>query len=439
MTIRARLALLIASTIALLVAAICFTTYAVVSSSLHATARNDAATLARTAAAVEDPGELSLDRIAGPGVQVWLTNGSGQVVASNHAAGEADATVADVNRSIASASSSASAARAPRRGGGLAIVLLTNSAVDSALSTLLSTLVVVGLVAVVASALAGAMLAKRALRPVERMRLEVEAIPGGAVDRRIEEGRQDELGRLAAAFNRLLSRVEQATVQQRRFVADASHELRTPVTAVQGHARIVSRAADRGDLVQARESADIIAQTAGRMSRTISELLSLAESEHAGLELELVRLDQVTADACAELQAIHGADRIQLELDDVTLAGDPRRLGELVRILVDNAVKYSSSGDAVVVTVLPTPEGAAIRVRDHGPGLTEADREHAFERFYRGASAQDVDGSGLGLAIAKAIAEQHHGVLILEPAPDGGTIAIAQFADSSAARLSSSP
>jgi signal transduction histidine kinase len=433
-TIRARLALLIATTIAVLVIAICFTTYAIVRSNLHSTARSDAATLARTAAAVEDPGELSLDRIAGPGVQVWLTNGSGEVVASNHAAGAGVANVADVNRSLAAAPSGSSSARAVRPGGGLAIVLLTNSAVDSTLSTLLSTLVGVGLVAVVASALAGGLLAKRALRPVERMRQEVEAIPGGAVERRIEEGRQDELGRLAGAFNRLLSRVEQATVQQRRFVADASHELRTPVTAVQGHARIVSRAAERGDLAQARESADIIAQSANRMSRTVSELLSLAETENAGLELELVRLDQVTADACAELQAIHGAERIKLELDDVTLAGDSRRLGELVQILVDNAVKYSSTGDAVVVSVLRTQEGAAIRVRDHGPGLTEADREHAFERFYRGTSAQGVDGSGLGLAIAKAIAEQHHGVLILEPAPGGGTIAIVQFAG-----LSSSP
>jgi two-component system sensor histidine kinase MprB len=228
--------------------------------------------------------------------------------------------------------------------------------------------------------------------------------------------------------------VEQATTQQRRFVADASHELRTPVTAVQGHARIVSRAAERGDLAQARESADIIAHTAGRMTRTLSELLSLAENENAGLELEPVRLDQVTADACAELQAVHGADRIQLEVDDVTVTGDPGRLGELVRILVDNALKYSAVDDPVVVSVLRTPTGAAISVRDHGKGLTDDDREHAFERFYRGSSAQDVDGSGLGLAIARAIAEQHHALISLQPAPEGGTIAIAQFADSPAPR-----
>ena len=97
------------------------------------------------------------------------------------------------------------------------------------------------------------------------MRRQVDAIPGDALDRRIGEERPDELGRLAAAFNRLLTRAQSATEQQQRFIADASHELRTPVTALQGHARIVDRAAQRGDLEQARESARIVAETSARL------------------------------------------------------------------------------------------------------------------------------------------------------------------------------
>ncbi len=427
MTIRTRLAVLFATTIALLMITICVTTYVVVRSSLRSTARNDAATLARTAAAIEDPGELSLDRIAGPGVQVWLTNLSGAVVARNHAAGARDATLEDVNRTVATAPSGSSAARAPRRGGGIAIVLLSNNAIDSSLSTLLSTLIVVGVVAVAASALAGAKLARRALEPVERMRRQVEALPGHVLDRRVEEGRQDELGRLAAAFNRLLARVQRATQQQERFVADASHELRTPVTALQGHARIVARAAARGDLDQTRESANIIADTAGRMTRTLSELLTLAESDNTRVELHPVRLDQIVQDACAELRSIHGSDRIAVDIDEATVTGDPGRLGELIRILIDNAVKYNAIDEAVTVSVVQTPTGAAVRVRDNGPGLTDEDREHAFERFYRGTAAQHVEGSGLGLAIAKAIADQHHASIRLEPAPERGTLAVLEF------------
>jgi signal transduction histidine kinase len=400
---------------------------------LRTTAHNDAAVLARTAGAVADPGELSLDRISGPGVQVWLTNRSGSVVASNHAAGSGDTTLEEVDRTVAGAPSGSSSARAPRAGGGFAVVLSSNSAIESSLSTLLSTLIVVGIVAVVAAALAGAALARRALQPVERMRREVEALPGHVLDRRIEEGRQDELGLLAAAVNRLLTRVQRATEQQERFLADASHELRTPVTALQGHARIVARAANRGDLDQARESATIIADTAGRMTHTISELLALAESDNASRQLQPVRLDKVAEDACVELRSIYGADRIALDTDEATIAGDPGRLGELIRILVDNAVKYSPPDQPVTLSIERTPTGAVIRIRDHGPGLTEDEREHAFERFYRGPAARDVEGSGLGLAIAKAIADQHRASLRLEPAPNRGTIAVVEIPGSGTA------
>jgi signal transduction histidine kinase len=428
MTVRTRLALLFAAAVTMLVIATCSITYVVVRSSLRSTARGDAVTLARTAASLEDIHELSLDRIAGPGARVWLTNGSGAVVAQNHAAGPRTARLSDVNRAIANAPGGSTAARAPRRHGGSAIVLLANPTIDSSLSTLLSTLIAVGLAMVAASALAGALLARRVLEPVDRMRRQVDAIPGDELDRRIGEGRPDELGRLAAAFNRLLARAQRATEEQQRFIADASHELRTPVTALQGHARIVDRAAQRGDLEQARESALIVAQTSARLARTLSELLTLAAGAGgAGEPLRPQRLDRIAAEACAELHAAHPGRRVDAQLREATVDGEPRRLGELVRILLDNAIKYSPAEQPVSISVADSPDGARLEVRDHGAGFSDEDRAHAFDRFYRGSASRGVGGSGLGLAIAGSVAEQHHADIRLEDAPGGGTAAVVHF------------
>ena len=428
MTFRARLALLFVVTMTALVVATSTATYLVVRSSLLASSRRDALALAKSAAAIDDTKEVSLDRIAGPDARVWLTDSSGTVVSESFAPGGGDASIRDVNRTIAAAPGGTSSVRWPRRGGGFAIVLLTNSTIDSSLSTLRSTLVTVGLAVVAASALLGALLASRALRPVERMRRQVDAIPGDALDRRIGEGRPDELGRLAVAFNRLLARAQRATLEQQRFVADASHELRTPVTALQGHARIVARAADRGDLDQVRESAQIVAEQSTRLARTLAELLALAGGED-GLHVPApVRLDQVVAEACDELRAVHAGRRIETDLAETTVIGDAGRLGELVRVLVDNALKYSPGDRPVSVSVRTEAGGPTLRVRDHGGGLSADDRAHAFDRFYRGAASRGVDGSGLGLAIAQAIAERHGATLRLEDASEGGTLAVVAFA-----------
>jgi two-component system, OmpR family, sensor kinase len=429
MTFRARLALLFVLTMTALVVATSTATYLVVRSNLQANARHNALDVAKAAAAVDDTKEVSLDRIAGPGARVWLTNRSGGVVSESFAPHGGDTSIADVNRTIAAAPGGASSIRWPRQEGGFAIVLLTNGTIDSSLSTLLSTLLTVGLAVVAASALLGALLASSALRPVERMRRQVDAIPGHALDRRIGEGRPDELGRLAVAFNRLLARAERATQEQQRFVADASHELRTPVTALQGHARIIARAADRGDLDQVRESAQIVSDQSGRLGRTLAELLALAEGED-GLHVRAsVRLDQVTAEACDELRAVHTGRRIDTDLADTTVIGDDGRLGELVRILVDNALKYSPGDQPVTATVRTDGGRPTLLVSDHGSGLSADDRARAFDRFYRGAASSGVSGSGLGLAIAQAIAERHGATLRLDNAPEGGTLAVVDFAD----------
>jgi two-component system, OmpR family, sensor histidine kinase MprB len=421
---RARLALWFSLMMAVLVVATSAATYLVVRSSLSDSAQRHARQLAR-AAAHEQPREGELDRLAGPGDRIWLTDSHGAVVAATHR-GRGDDTAAAAGREIDNAPSGSTTARWRRRGGGFAIVLVRNRTIVSSLSTLLRTLVAVGAAVTAAAAVLGVILAARALRPVERMRREVDDISGARLDRRIAEGRPDELGRLARAFNRLLARAERATAEQQQFVADASHELRTPVTALQGHARIVVRAIDRGDLDQARESAEVVVGESRRLAGTIAELLSLAESAGPERPMEPVRLDRVAAEACGEMRAFHPGRPIEADLAETTVMGDAGRLGEVVRILVDNALKYSPEQTGVSVTV--TPGGRpAVSVRDHGPGLSVADRERAFDRFYRGTASPGVSGSGLGLAIARTVCERHRAELTLDDAPGGGTVAVVRF------------
>jgi signal transduction histidine kinase len=423
-SIRTRLTLWFVAAMAALILATSLTSYLIVRSRLESQAGTSATALARAAATAESD-EIALDKLGGPGDRIWLTAADGHVVASSFRAGAGSA--AALRALLAHPPGGSTIARAPRREGGRAIVLLADRDLRKTLSTLRRTLALVDLAVLVATALAGSLLAARALRPVDRLRRAVDEIPGDALDRRVAEGRSDELGRLAGAFNRLLARAARAAEEQQRFVADASHELKTPITALQGHARIVARAADRGDLAQARESALVVEAQTRRLAVTLSELLSLAESGAGALERVPVRLDRLVADACDELRAAHPGRTLELDLQPVTIAGDAGRLAELARVLVENALKYSPAGAAVRVAVTG---GAAPRlsVRDHGPGLTADDRARAFDRFFRGTAAAGVTGSGLGLAIAHAIAERHDAVLELEDAEGGGTLANVRFA-----------
>lgn len=423
MTIRTRLTLWFVAAMAALIIATSLMSYVVVRSQLQSQAASSARALARAAASAESD-EVALDKLGGPGDRIWLTAADGHIVASSFRAGARSP--AALTALLAHPPAGSTIARAARHEGGRAIVLLANDDLRSTLSTLRRTLALVDVVVLAMTALAGSLLAARALRPVERLRREVDQIPGDALERRVAEGRHDELGRLAGAFNRLLARAARAAEQQQRFVADASHELKTPVTALQGHARIVARAAKRGDLELARESAQVVEAQTRRLAGTLGGLLSLAESGGGELKSDAVRLDRVAADACDELRVVYPGRAIELEVQPATVDGDPDRLAELVRVLVDNALKYSPPAAPVTISVEDSP-APSLRVRDHGPGMSASDRERAFDRFFRGESANGVAGSGLGLAIAQAIAERHGAILALGEATGGGTLASVVF------------
>lgn len=323
MSVRFRLAAWFVLTMAVLVVATSAITYAVVRSDLHTEAQHSARRLAR-AAAKGQPNELRLDGMAGAGDRIWITNAAGRV--GNETTGASGETLQDVRAILARAPSGSTTARVSRKDGGEAIVILANHSVRSTLPTLLGTLVAVGIGILVAAGLLGAFLARRALRPVDRMRQQVDDIPGAALDRRITEGRPDELGRLARAFNRLLARAEHAADQQQRFVADASHELKTPVTALQGHARIITRSVGREEWGQVSESAAVVARETRRLAATVSELLSLAEAGSQAVRAAPVRLDKITAEACDEMRALDPARLVEIALEPATVSGDAGRL-----------------------------------------------------------------------------------------------------------------
>jgi len=423
-TIRVRLTAWFLLAMALLVAAGSAATYLIVSDRLHADARAGAAVLARAAASVEEPDEIALDRLAGLGDHVWLIDSSGAVEAATR--GDTESTRTGVEAAIARLPGHVTAV-APGSEGAQAVVARSTAALDSTLSTLRLTLIGAGLVGLAAAALLGWVLAARVLRPVDRMRREVDEISGVSLSRRLPEGPPDELGLLADAFNRLLARAEAAAREQESFVADASHELKTPITAIEGHARVVMRSLDRSDLPQARESAAIVLRESRRLAVTLGELLALAEAGAIPPAPGVVRLDLAVREACSEFAAAAPDRPLDVRAEETRAAADYGRLRELALILVDNAHKYSPPGAPVDVTVRSGPP--RLVVRDRGPGLSAEDTARAFARFYRGSASAGSTGSGLGLAIARAIAARYGARVELTPAAGGGTEASATFPD----------
>lgn len=427
--IRARLTAWFLLAMAVLVAAGSTATYLVVRDRLLSDASADALALARAAAAAEDPEEIALNSLAAPGDQVWVIAPSGQVIART--SGAPGATRADVMATLervpAGDDATYTSATATGNGGMQVVVLHRASGVGSTLRTLRLALVAVGLIGLAVSAVIGAILAARALRPVDQMREEVDDISGTSLDRRLPPGRPDELGRLAAAFNRLLERAEVAAREQESFVADASHEMKTPITALEGHARLVVRAIDRGDLPRARESADVALEQTRRLALLLRELLALAGAGALSPEaLSPVRLDAAVSEACSEVAALEPDRVLDLDLQEATVAGEHGRLRELALILVNNAVRYSPPEAPVSVRVTGGPRPSLV-VTDRGPGLTAEDLDRAFDRFFRGSASAGRPGSGLGLPIARAICERLGAEVRLESGPGGGARAVVTF------------
>ena len=253
------------------------------------------------------------------------------------------------------------------------------------------------------------------LAPVSRVRRQVAERQADDLNELSEAGLPDEIRPLVHEINLLFRRVRQAFDAQRSFVADAAHELRSPLAALKLQAQGLQRAGD-----DATRDVAVTRLTAGidRATRLVEQLLVLARhqaSAASGLRPEPVVLANVVRQAVADLAPAALARRIDIGVahaDEASLTGHPEALRILVRNLLDNAVKYSPEGGTVDVELRAGADGLQLSVEDSGPGIPEADRERVLDRFYRIAGS-GATGSGLGLAIVKSIAELHGARLTL--------------------------
>ena len=290
--------------------------------------------------------------------------------------------------------------------------------VDAVLRRVLTLLVFVSLAGVGLAALLGAAVARTALAPIARFTRRTEELAGRLdLSERMEVAREDELGRLAASFNTTLDALEASVEAQRQLVADASHELRTPIASLRANIQTL----EHGDRLPAHElaalRADIVSEL-DELTALVGDVVELARGTRPGGETDDVRLDELVRSLVE--RAERRGDKVlhwHAELAPVVVRGDQARIARAVSNLIDNARKWSPSGGRVDVRV--QPDGVVL-VRDHGPGFAAEDLGQVFDRFYRAAEARGMPGSGLGLAIVRQTAEAHGGWARAANAEGGG-------------------
>ena len=295
--------------------------------------------------------------------------------------------------------------------------------VDHVLSNL--RLILLGLCAggIALAAALGRIAARRVLAPLAEVTRTAEHI-GETEDlsSRLAVHADDEVGQLARRFNWMLERLQgsrsaldNSVRAQRQLVADASHELRTPVTSLRTNIEVLLESPHISEDERRRLLHDVVEQSE-ELSALVGDLIELARGDEPAGTPEEVRLDRIVAES-VDRGRRHTPDIEFVEsLEPVIVSGVPERLGRAVNNLIDNAARYSPPGSTVEVTVDPTGVG----VRDHGPGIPPEDLPHVFDRFFRGQNSAGRQGSGLGLAIVKQVAEQHGGSVLANNAPDHG-------------------
>jgi two-component system, OmpR family, sensor histidine kinase MprB len=275
------------------------------------------------------------------------------------------------------------------------------------------------------AALLGRLVAGAALAPVRRLTQATEHVTNTQdLSERIEPSGEDEIGRLAESFNAMLdalqssmSALDASVHAQRQLVADASHELRTPVTSLRTNIEILKQEREMSVEERQRMLDDVVEQIE-ELTLLMNDLIELARGEQPRAGAEDVRLDLIVEEAVERAQRHSSETPFHVDLDPVVLTGEPVRLGRAVNNLIDNAVNYSLSGSPVEISL----HGHELTVRDYGPGISSADIPHVFDRFYRGVEARAQPGSGLGLAIVRQVAEQHGGSVSAEQPEGGGTL-----------------
>lgn len=304
---------------------------------------------------------------------------------------------------------------------GLRIVVVARALVEVLdATTVVTRLLIIGLpVLLVVVAITTWFAVGRALAPVEAIRREVDEISAAQLHRRVPQpATDDEIGRLAATMNRMLARLESARNSQRRFVSDASHELRSPITTIRQHAEVAVAHPDR---TTAKELAEVVLAEQRRMQRLVEDLLLLARAdEHVPLSRAPVDLDDL---AFEEGHRLRSTTSLQIDTSGVGVArlqGDADALRRALRNLGENAARHASS--RIDIALADRGGDVVLTVDDDGPGIPESDRDRVLGRFVRldEARSRDDGGSGLGLSIVDEVARAHGGSIKIDQSPLGG-------------------
>lgn len=253
----------------------------------------------------------------------------------------------------------------------------------------------------------------------------LKGINAARLDTRIEiAGAQDELKDVATAINGMLDRINESYRAQARFVSDASHELRTPIAAIQGYANLLDRWG-KHDEQALQESINAIKSEADNMKDLIEQLLFLARGDNHAMELQIeeVKLDALAETVLRETQMFDESHEYQKDLAPVIVLADSGLLKQALRILVDNAIKYTPLGGTITLSIASRNGRAWITVQDEGIGIPPEAVSRIFDRFYRAdeSRARATGGTGLGLSIAKWIIERHGGYIEVLSRQDVGT------------------
>lgn len=259
------------------------------------------------------------------------------------------------------------------------------------------------------------LMAGRTLRPVDQITMRAAEISTDTLHQRLEQPTaDDEIGRLTKTLNTMLDRLDRGATQQRQFVSDASHELRSPLTVLIGEAELAAQSNDPERLASANA---LVIEHGNRMNVLIQDLLDLAKASETQLAKSDVDLDDVLNEQAAIQSRVVGTSKVST----VRIQGNARSLGRLFRNLIDNASRYAHS--TVELSCHVDGDVAVVNVDDDGPGIPRPDRDKIFERFARvdDSRTRATGGTGLGLAIAKAIVDNHGGTISVLDSPQGGT------------------
>ncbi|HEY3866117.1 MAG TPA: HAMP domain-containing sensor histidine kinase [Solirubrobacteraceae bacterium] len=291
------------------------------------------------------------------------------------------------------------------------------------LSRILLLLVIVGVAGIALAAILGALVARVALAPIARFTKRTEALTGNLdLSRRLDVEGRDELARLAGSFNTTLDALERSVGAQRQLIADAGHELRTPIASLRANIQVLGEAERLPVDEQESLRGDIVSEL-DELTALVSDVVELARGAGRGdAEAEDVRLDEVVRGAVQRTQR-RGELRFELEIEPTLVRGQGERIVRAVSNLLENAHKWSPTGGLVEIDL----HGGVLTVRDHGPGFDEVDLPFVFDRFYRADRARKLPGSGLGLAIVRQAAEACGGFAEAANAPGGGALLRVSF------------